>query len=678
MAIVGKTKHFFYGTTIVGVDDWKIGTFKKDKREFKFLPTVPYYVSQFAKSVNNYLKSKILTIDSVFPKNREELIKEVKKYLKLYLLSEKIKRGKEPPLEYPHNEELPPYPYQRIGTSLLILNDFYALFCEQGTGKTRMSIDALNYLYENNDIRKVLIATPNSVIYSWVSDFKKFCVVPYRLFPAVTKKRQVIKEWLEAPDDALNVLIIGYDFLWRLFPDLRSDRYIDVFKEVAGEKKLKSFLNACKKAYKGRKYRQNLKKKIMDILLKENNPYIKSLMQDTLTALEILDTTQVVIADESQRIKTHSAKRTRAFLRIALNAERKYILSGTPITNTPLDIVSQMKFLHILSVPTIQKFKLYFVDAVNKGQYELVKGIKKGKEEEFKQLINGFSFIVKKEDVLKDLPDKIFIEREVILPEQASKAYRMLEREMAAELNVAIKLEEEAKSLSEEDTEKKKEIQKQLITTASHLLTKLVRLNQLTGGFLVDDDDEKPYPVHREKINAVLEILEELGDKKAIIWANYRYEVEMIYKAIKKAKYKCAYITGEVDIKKRKQILQDFQEGDLQVLIANPATLSTGVTLTATDTAIYYSLTFKLEDFLQSQDRIHRIGQNSSVVTYYIILSRLHPSVVPAESEQTRTIDRKIYKSLQGKQRIANEVVKFAKEYLEIGDGKSVDACFKS
>ena len=678
MAVVGKTPLFYYGTSLFGLEDWKIGSFKKNGKTYVYLPKVPAFVYQFAKAVAVHTKAGEITYSSVFPnKNGKEIVKDMKELAKLFVFNEKLKRGLVNPLEYPHNEELPPFSYQRIGTSLLIANPFYALFCEQGTGKTRMTIDALNALFQKGEISKVIVATPNSVIYSWVSDLKKFCVVPYRVFPAIAKKRQAIRDWLEAPRDALNILIIGYDFLWRLFPNFRTGKDIETYRET-DEKELQSLLRACKKAYRSREYRQKLKEKLLEKILKEPSRSKKAVLQDTLLMLDILDEVDVAIADESQRIKTNSAKRTKAFLITAFNAKRKYILTGTPITNSPIDIFSQAKFLQFFMIPTLTKFKTYFVNFTDKGKYEIVKGLKKEKEEEFKRFLNGFSFIVKKQDVLKDLPEKMFITREVVLSEKASNVYKALETEMAAEVSVAVKLEEEAKEISEEEKEKKKEIQKQLITTAAHILTKIIRLNQLTSGFIVDDDESEPYQIDKAKIEAVLELLEELGDKKVIIWGNYKYEIHTLYKAIKKAGYKAAYITGEVPVKKRKEILAEFQDGDLQVLIANPATLSTGVTLTATDVAIYYSLTYKLEDFLQSQDRIHRIGQKSKCVTYYILLSRLHPKVEPRESEQTRTIDRKIYKALQNKERIANDVVKFAKEYLESEDEKSLEHYLKS
>lgn len=673
MAILGNTPYFYYGTSSLGMKDWKVGSFKRQGRTFAFIPKVPAYAYQLGVLIRRYVKSGELTYTNIFPNEKaKEIIRDLRNLSELYIFNEKLKAGKEKPMDYPHNEEMPPFPYQRIGTTLLIANPFYALFCEQGTGKTRMTIDALNYLYDKG-IRKVLVATPNSVIYSWVSDIKKFCVVPYRVFPAVVAKRKAISQWLEADREKLNFLIIGYDFLWRLFPDLRTGKDIDHYKENY-EKDYKSLINACKKAYKSRDYREKLKKKIIDKLLTENDRKVKAVLQDTLMALNLLDEVDVVIADESQRIKTNSAKRTKSFIRIAFNAKRKYLLSGTPITNSPIDIFSQTKFLQFFMIPTLTKFKLYFVDTANKGHYEIVRGIRKGKEEEFKRFINSFSFIVKKQDVLKDLPEKMFVEREIVLGEQASNAYKALEMEMAAEVRVAIELEEKAKSIDEENKEEKKKIQKELITTASHILTKIIRLSQLTSGFLVDDEDSKPYPIDNAKIEAVLELLEELGEKKVIIWGNFKYEIERLYKAIKKAGYKTAFITGDVKVKDRKKILADFQDGDLQVLIANPATLSTGVTLTATDVAVYYSLTYRLEDFLQSQDRIHRIGQKSKRVTYYILLSRLNPKVAKSETEQTRTIDRQIYKALRNKERIANNVVKFAKEYLESENESRVES----
>ena len=155
-----------------------------------------------------------------------------------------------------------------------------------------------------------------------------------------------------------------------------------------------------------------------------------------------------------------------------------------------------------------------------------------------------------------------------------------------------------------------------------------------------------------------MEILEEIGKEPVVIWANYKAEISMLYKELKKAKYNVRTITGETSIKERGEIIRDFQAGNIDVLVANPKTLGTGVTLTRARYCIYYSLTFNLEDFLQSQDRLHRIGQKHNVV-YYILLS-----VFPIKVKGEVPIDREIYRSLQDKKNLADDILGFAKKVL--------------
>lgn len=652
-----KYPRFYYGRSYA----IKRGRSKKERKVVS-LPLVPIYVYDL---IANHKKLKQLGMGTelfdpeIDEEKKKKIAKRINTILSLFKWNEDLKAGRIKPLEYEHAEP-PPYPHQKIGTSLIINNPFYAIFAEQGTGKTRMVVDALCHLARTKGVEKyskVVVAAPISVLYSgWLGDLEQFATFPYRAFLAISesraKKIQAIRDWIDAPRDKLNFLLIGYDYIWRLFPSLLTE---DQKKNIPDEIR-KKFIKAFKKALTDKEYRQNFKEKVRELMIKFPRSGFKRVCLDCLLILDVLDEVDVAIADESQKIKTPKAKRTKAFLYLALNAKRKYILSGTPITNTPFDIFSQALFLHPHFFASQTAFKEYFVDVIRRDKWEDIRGLKKEKVDEFKALINGISFIVKKQDVLKDLPEKIFMTRDVVLSKTTTNLYLQLENQFVVEAEGIVK-----KIESGEIEER------QAVIYAQNILSRMMKLNQLTSGFLKESDEDGGgiIEVGKEKIDTLLEILEELGEKPVVVWANFIYEIDRIVDVLRKRKYEVAKIYGATKNSDRGKIIDDFQAGHYQILVANPATLATGVTLTRASDAIYFSLNFRLEDFLQSQDRIHRIGQEAKSVNYYVLLSRLNPEVVPSKERQKMTIDRKIYQALKQKKKISDDIVSFVKTFLE-------------
>jgi len=636
--------------------DIKVGlpyarNFPKRKKDFYTIADLPFYVEHFLARPLIKLKEKglIKTFWALDDKEEIQKLKErIVRLRKIHAFNEKIKAKETPPLVYPY--KLEPFSHQRIGTSLLIANKAYALFMEQGTGKTKTVIDALNYLFEKG-YSKVVVFAPNSVIYSgWGGDIEANQTVPYRLFYATegsrADKRAKIMQWIKADDKVLNYLFLGYDFWWRLFPYLRSDteqlrlKYSKFLDKLA-----KKFRAAITSPVKREKLLEELEE-----VLPQTTGKLKELVVDSITALKVMDTVEILVCDESQKIKNYSANRTKAVMALGFNADRRYLLTGTPITNSPTDLFSQGKTLHSFMFNTKTAFEGYFTTRANpNGRYGGKKVLRSDREQEFQWLMNGFAYIVKKDEVLKDLPPKMFIKRDVLLSRKTTKHYLEMEQDLAT-------LIENVKDKSKEE----------IFSYAGSVLSKIIRLNQMVSGFIVDENGT-PHPLGDEKLKVVEEILEERGpEKKTVIWGVYTWEIERTVKYLKKKGYKVASITGSTPTKARRDIIKDFQEGSLQVIVANPATLGAGVTLTAADAAIYMSLTYKLEDFLQSQDRIHRIGQDAQQVEYFILLSRLNPEESGAKGRETKTIDRAIYKALRDKQRIADDVVRFAMQYFEV------------
>jgi len=181
--------------------------------------------------------------------------------------------------------------------------------------------------------------------------------------------------------------------------------------------------------------------------------------------------------------------------------------------------------------------------------------------------------------------------------------------------------------------------------TAFSVLTQLMRLHQITCGHITLDDGTVK-EIKSNRLKELLNVLEEV-DGKVIIWANYRYDIRTITKELEKkyGKSAVANLYGDTPMDDRDQIISDFQnkEAPLTFLVANPKTGGYGLTLTASHTVIYYSNNYDLETRLQSEDRVHRIGQKSKVTYIDLIVEK--------------TVDEQIVQSLRNKIDIATQVL---------------------
>lgn len=163
---------------------------------------------------------------------------------------------------------------------------------------------------------------------------------------------------------------------------------------------------------------------------------------------------------------------------------------------------------------------------------------------------------------------------------------------------------------------------------------KLMKLRQILSGFIIDKNDEiQDFGTNKDK--ELDSVLDELGSKQVIIWCQFIHEIEKL-----SDKFNGVGLTSKT--KNRDQIIQDFKDGKIQRLFVHPKLLGKGLTIVNCNYNIYYSLSFSYEEFKQSQDRIHRIGQKEKCT--YIIL------------QGKDTIDENIFNCLQRKKNVADEL----------------------
>jgi SNF2 family DNA or RNA helicase len=444
----------------------------------------------------------------------------------------------------------------------------YGYFMEMGTGKSKVLVDNIAILYDNGKINAALIIAPKGVYRNWYSS-----EIPTHLASHIQHKM----------------------VLW----------------------------TASTSKTKDKEYQQ-LFESDYDLHILVMNVEAFSTKKGLEFAGKFLRTHKTLMAvDESTTIKTPSAKRTKSIVELGKLSYYRRILTGSPVTKSPLDLYTQCSFLNedLLGYTSFYAFRNRYAHMIERnfggrrvqivGSYQRL--------EELSDILNKFSYRVLKEDCL-DLPNKIYIKREVELTEEQEAAYATMKSAALATI-------------------------KGKLATAPHVLTQMMRLHQITCGHLKTDEGSIT-ELKSNRLNELMDVLDEV-EGKAIIWANYIYDVEHIVAEIKK-KYgddSVVQYYGAIKSEQRQSNIDKFQDpkSTYRFFVGNPQTGGYGITLTAASTVIYYSNGYDLEKRLQSEDRAHRIGQKKSV-TYVDIIAR-------------KTVDEKIVKALRNKINIASTVM---------------------
>ena len=336
----------------------------------------------------------------------------------------------------------------------------------------------------------------------------------------------------------------------------------------------------------------------------------------------LLSHNTLMAIDESTTIKNPKAKRTKNILRLSKQAKYRRILTGSPVTKNPLDLYSQCEFLdpYLLDFQSYYAFRNRYAEMRTANFYgRSVQIVAKFRHlEELAEKLKPFSFRVLKEDCL-DLPAKTFMKREIELSKEQKEVYKQMKKMALAFFN--------GKG----------------VTTAT-ALTQIMRLQQITCGHFTADDGSIQN-IKNNRLSELMNILDEI-EGKAVIWAHFQHDVKNIIKEIQKVHGPGSVVDyyGLTPKDIRQNNIEKFQTNDeVKYFVGTPATGGYGITLTAASTMIYYSNGYDLEKRLQSQDRIHRIGQKKPV-TYIDIIAE-------------DTVDNRIVKALRKKINIASEVM---------------------
>jgi len=330
-----------------------------------------------------------------------------------------------------------------------------------------------------------------------------------------------------------------------------------------------------------------------------------------------------MVVDESTTIKNHAARRTKNIMKIAKLAKYRRIMTGSPVTKSPLDLYSQLEFLGgwILDQSNYYAFRARYAVIVQRsvGTHSFQHIIRYQRLDELQDKLKDYSTRVLKSDCL-DLPEKLYTKRSVAMTPEQLKAY--------------VEMKKSAITFFENNP-----------MTAASVLTQMIRLHQITCGHVKTDDGEVK-AIKNNRIKELLQVLQET-DGKVIIWAVYRHDIQTIEKEIadEYGKETVASYYGDTKDSIRQSIVDDFMDSDsnLRFFIGNPKTGGYGLTLTSSHTVVYYSNDYSLEVRMQSEDRAHRIGQTNKV-TYVDLMA-------------DGTIDEKIVKALNNKIDLASQVM---------------------
>ena len=460
-----------------------------------------------------------------------------------------------------------PYKHQMTALEKSWNKESYAYFLEMGTGKTKVLIDNLAMLYDKGKVDGALIIAPKGVVGTWYSnelpahlpDHIENVTVLWQA--NITKTQQEKLNSLFKIEESLHILIMN----------------VEAFSTEKGKKFADKFLRSHK----------------------------------TLMAI-----------DESTTIKNPKAGRTKNILNLGRDAKYRRIMTGSPVTKNPLDLFTQCYFLdpfhleHESYYSFRTRYAIMKTANISGRQIQLVSGFKNLGE--LSDKLKSFAYRVLKEDCL-DLPDKIFIKRQITLSSDQRKLYEQMKKQALAIL--------EGK-----------------VSSTKNSLTQLMRLQQITCGHFTDDTGTTQ-PIENNRINELMDVLEDV-EGKAIIWAHYQYDINKIIEAINKTYGPGSFVDyyGLTPKDERQANITKFQEDPkCRFFIGTPSTGGYGITLTAANTVIYYSNGYDLEKRLQSEDRAHRMGQKKPV-TY-----------VDINAEDT--VDEKIVKALRKKINIASQVL---------------------
>lgn len=457
-----------------------------------------------------------------------------------------------------------PFEHQKVNLARLIQNNRWLLCDDMGTGKSAAIVNRFICNEPMRDVANVLVVCPKSTMHGWVDHFYKHGLWIATIYE--TGKRRPL----------LSPLIVNYEALLA-----RKDDFIAADWDM-------------------------------------------------------------LVIDEVHRCKDHSSKTNRVLRKMSAKAKYVYGLSGTPAPNGLQDWFGVLSVIDptLLPVDTKTAFESRYCvkgrisDDPENAMYNVRKIIGYRNVDELHRYIGSISSRVTKEECL-DLPPKIISTRTVKLEGEQARIYRDLKRDAVARIKVwqsvmagsATGFDVEMVALAasqicdKENPSSTRSPQSGYLISANNILTEMMRLNQVVGGFVPSDDGHMVEIDPKAKILALQEIIEGAGQQQVVIWSCFRQEVAFLEKWLEDTYGGgVSVLHGGLKGDERQMNIERFRDGGNRWFVGTAAAGGTGVNgLQVSSIGIYYSRNFNFADWAQSQDRQHRIGTKSTVNIYKIL-----------------------------------------------------------
>lgn len=302
----------------------------------------------------------------------------------------------------------------------------------------------------------------------------------------------------------------------------------------------------------------------------------------------------LIVIDELTAFKKHTTNRSKAMQRITQAAGTKvgvHGITGAPTPNKPTEAFGQAKVVN----PSSPRLPRYFKQFQSMVEYQVGPYLWLPMEQA-DQIVSSVlqpAIRFKRDDCI-DIPECQYVERVVEFTKQQKDIYNKMKEDLLVEYE-------------------------QGEITAVNAAVKMTKLLQIAAGSVKDDNGNVMQLDSSTRDEQLWEIFEETGQKKLVVFAAFRASIDHLVKFFQERKVKVGAIHGSVDHKVRAELIRDFQDSDLQVLVIQPQSSAHGVTLTASNTIVWYSLIASGEIHVQANGRITRAGQKRKQLIYYLI-----------------------------------------------------------
>lgn len=499
------------------------------------------------------------------------------------------------PTQFRENETMPLAPYQRAALSFCLRQDASALFMEQGTGKTAVAVARVctearmhrrGELGDEPRMMRALVVCPKQVRLNWIAEFEKFATVPGKVTVirgGAAKRIGVLTYAIRPEDDCAFSVAIAN------YETVTND--VETFEMIPWD---------------------------------------------------------LIVLDESHYIKRASTKRGQALIRKLRDAaDRKMILTGTPIANRLMDFYGQAEFLGegLSGFKTFSAFKRFHGRYERRGTQGFEALVSYENIPLFQERLARLSFRITKEEAGLQLPDKV---RDIVEVEMTKRQAELYEQ-IASAIQVEIA----------EAAGKGK-------MTVEHVLTRLLRLAQITSGFYVPDpvrDDDgrviragEPRKIvgGNPKLDTLVDLIKNEEDPscKLVVWATFVHDVESIFERLTEEGIRCAAYYGATSDAEREAAVTAFNsDPDFKVLIGNPQTMAEGLNLLGYDPnvpeaeqistycghEVFYSTNWSSVQRSQAEDRAHRRGTRMPVRITDLVVPETIDEVIRHRVLQKRT-----------------------------------------